>query len=341
MASESKIEWCDSTFNPWIGCTKISPACDHCYAANMMDTRRHVVQWGAGNARKRTSVANWNQPLRWNAKTLAQCGACGWRGEWATVGSLLCCPECGAGERAIKRVRRRVFCASLADWLDNEVPIEWVGDLLDLIRRTPHLDWLLLTKRIGNLRARLIEVVSRVTGWPENPRENLKQWVQDWLNDHPPANVWIGATICNQTEADRDVPKLLRVPAWVRFLSVEPMLGRIYLERERNGPDLHWMIPSGINWVICGGESGPGARPMHPDWVRSLRDQCAAAEVPFLFKQWGEWAPRAMLRADQAAGAKCQRIEGGNPNDGWVYKVGKKAAGRLLDGVEHNGFPRP
>ncbi len=317
MAEQSKIEWCDSTFNPWIGCTK------------------------------RTSEANWKLPLRWNAKTFAQCSACGWRGEWMTAGSLLCCPECGAGERAIKRARRRVFCASLADWLDNEVPIEWLVDLLELIRRTPHLDWLLLTKRIGNWRA-------RITAAYNCGRSSiaLMNWLVDWMDDAMPANVWIGATVCNQAEADRDVPKLLATPAAVRFVSIEPMLGPVDLNSSKGGTlwiggqrgcggmHRHGGDPAhhhhdercrrGIDWVICGGESGAGSRPMHPDWVRSLRDQCAQASVPFLFKQWGHYCHPSQM-PDSCEGS------GGFSED--LLPVGKKAAGRMLDGVEHNEVP--
>lgn len=174
----------------------------------------------------------------------------------------------------------------------------------------------------------------------------------------PLHNVWIGATICNQAEADRDIPKLLAAPAVRRFLSVEPMLGPISFEgmyasqRINDGTNML----EALDWVICGGESGPGARPMHPDWVRSLRDQCVAAGVPFMFKQWGEWAPGD----DIDAHGMCRhnyweqdREDGGAPRHEWpvsegldfpilrteVYRVGKKAAGRLIDGVQHDGRP--
>ena len=216
--------------------------------------------------------------------------------------------------------RQRVFCASLADVFDNEVDPAWRDELMGLIVSTPHLDWLLLTKRIGNVSKML-----KPDAWEHLP------------------HVWLGATICNQEEADRDIPKLLSVPARVRFLSIEPMLGPIDLTRVhevRQGGISGWHCIQGycrrhfprkqcgcplqeptINWVICGGESGHGARPMHPTWARSLRDQCAAAGVPFMFKQHGEWRTRAGGKA--------------------VIRVGKQAAGRLLDGVEHNGFPEP
>ena len=167
----------------------------------------------------------------------------------------------------------------------------------------------------------------------------------------PWPNVWLGATIVNQEEADRDIPKLLAVPAAKRFLSMEPLLGPVDLTDlvQPVGPGEHhysaldcdvepedneWRGAT-IDWVIVGGESGPGARPMHPQWARDLRDQCAAAGVPFLFKQWGEWAPATLLDAGPAHA----RAEVHHFGDCDIFKVGKKAAGRLLDGIEHNGFP--
>lgn len=284
MAERSNIEWCDATFNPWIGCTKVSPACDNCYAERDFDLRRHVVQWGAGQARKRTSYANWKLPRQWNAKPFYECSHCGWRGDGST-------PHIYCSNTHLKPARRRVFCASLADVFDNEVPVQWRRDLFDLIAATPNLDWLLLTKRIGNVRSLYGEA---------------------YLDSaHPlPPNVWLGATICNQAEADRDIPKLLATPAAVRFLSIEPMLGAIrlgsWLQRSPSAafvagkvtatmPDWTRIGSTSIDWVICGGESGPHARPMHPDWARNLRDQCAAAGVPFFMKQMTK---RAEIPAD-------------------------------------------
>lgn len=353
MAERSNIEWCDATFNPWIGCTKISPACDHCYAERDFDLRRHVVQWGAGQARKRTSAANWKHPGRWNKRAFYECASCGSRSHgkaFMDAGPNMGitdtgheCPACGS--RDMEPARMRVFCASLADVFDNEVPAEWRAELFALIANTPNLDWLLLTKRIGNV-ARMIEA-------PGMQKCGL------------PPNVWLGATICNQAEADRDIPKLLATPAAVRFLSVEPMLGPISFEGMFAHPN---RVNDGTNaleeldWVICGGESGPKARPMHPHWARDLRDQCGCIGVPFLFKQWGEWLPRSACYhrfqdgrslVDDDPGATrwpCIRLNE-NGRDGhrlenedggcsaYMQLVGKKAAGRLLDGRTHDGFP--
>ena len=226
MAETTGISWTDSTFNPWIGCTKVGPGCDHCYAETLMDKRWHKVQWGAGRQRERTSASNWAAPLHWEKHHEA----------FAVMHDR----------------RRRVFCASLADVFDNEAPDAWRADLFALIERTPHLDWLLLTKRIGNVHGMA-------------PANGL------------PPNVWLGATMVNQTEWDRDMRKLLAVDASVRFVSVEPMVGPL-----SGGLDLH-----GLDWVIVGGESGHGARQIHREWVDSLRRECQAASVAFFFKQWG------------------------------------------------------
>ncbi|KVC45175.1 phage Gp37/Gp68 family protein [Burkholderia diffusa] len=316
MSENSKIEWCDHTFNPWEGCQKVGPGCDHCYAEtrNARFGGGTAVNWGPGAPRRRTSAANWRKPLAWNRD-----------------GTFY----------AIHGRRQRVFCSSLADVFDNAVDPAWRSDLFRLIADTQNLDWLLLTKRIGNVAAMLREIGI----------------------DRLPGNVWLGATIVNQAEADRDIPKLLAMPARVRFLSMEPLLERVDLAAsgalwsDMNGNIVD--APSrglrGVDWVIVGGESGHGARPMHPDWARSLRDQCAAAGVPFLFKQWGEWRePLAGERYDTTMG-RAQRVpafivstagtvhcfENEQTRDGGqtMLRVGKRPAGRHLDGRTHDEFP--
>ncbi len=219
----TKIEWTDHTFNPWIGCTQISPACDHCYAQVLMDQRYGRVKWGAGQPRVRTAPANWKKPLTWNLKAMV------------------------SGERHF------VFCSSLADVFDNEVDPAWRTDLFALIEQTPELVWLLLTKRIGNV---------------EKMVKSL------------PRNVALGATMANQAEYDRDARKLraasLKFEPLFTFGSFEPLLGPIKLD--------HTTAP---DWVIVGGESGRGARPMDLDWARSLREQCCELGLIFNFKQEG------------------------------------------------------
>lgn len=202
-------------------------------------------------------------------------------------------------------------------------------------------------------------------------RADLIAWVDRWIAGAPPANVWIGATVVNQLEADRDIPRLLAVPARVRFLSIEPMLGPVDLTRIKlplrgesfETANVLWRKDSlqrgaaraSIDWVICGGESGPHARPLNSYWVRSLRDQCARAGVPFHWKQWGEWADASNPAFGRAPPREVRLMrtrdwtmvpEGApewqdeNAEVETVVRVGTKAAGRLLDGIEHNGFPR-
>jgi protein gp37 len=292
MGENSAIEWTDHTFNPWIGCQRVSPGCDHCYAERLATARLRVA-WGPGAERRRTVPSTWRQPLAWNRKA----------------------------EREGKRAR--VFCASLADVFDNAVPAEWRLDLWELIFETLHLDWLLLTKR------------------PQNMRDMLpwKGWEKPW------PNVWLGTTAENQAEANRRIPHLLEVPAYLHFLSCEPLIGPLDLTRiehhARGAPACFfnplagrgvsmgstWTYPR-LGWVIAGGESGHDARPAGRDWLRVVRDQCAWAGVPFFFKKWGEWAP-------VATPSEGTHFEGGT----MIRRVGKRLAGALLDGREHRAVP--
>jgi protein gp37 len=331
MAENSKIEWTDHTFNPWQGCTKVSPGCDNCYAEARLDKRLHVVQWGAGQPRKRTKT--WGDPVKWN-KAHAQFFAAHGR-------------------------RQRVFCASLADVFDNEVDPAWRHDLFNLIEATPNLDWLLLTKRPQNI-VRMVHEAGCVAG-------NGMRYL--------PGHVWLGATAEDQKRANSNVIALLRAKetlgARIAFLSLEPLLGPIKLWRlteldfqeDAEGaevyplrglyavPDCDWPGPK-LDWIIVGGESGPKARPMHPEWARSLRDQCAAAGVPFMFKQVGDAVPvetdvdtdhgHTVYPLDESIVLPGDRYKlHTSPAGQYFVRVGKKAAGRLLDGTEHNGFPEP
>ncbi len=339
MADSSGISWTDATFNGWIGCTKVSPGCDNCYAAQQDSFRKWTPEgWGAGMPRKHTSAQNWNGPVKWNAREFVQCAACGWRGELDAFmrqeagAKQSNCPSCQRD--AYIGARRRVFCSSLADVFDSEVDPLWRLELFNLIERTPALDWMLLTKRIGNAKFML---------------------PQRWLHN-PLPNVWLGATIVNQEEADRDIVKLLDTPAAIHFLSMEPLLGPVNLrcctyrepgvpldeERIKHSLDALTGVAGfqpkrpALDWVIVGGESGPHARPMHPAWAQSLRDQCVAAGVPFHFKQWGEWA------VDDARHQPAERVHWWTtgPTHYSMVRVGKKAAGRLLDGQLWHQFPQ-
>lgn len=240
-----------------------------------------------------------------------------------------------------------MFCSSLADVFDNEVDPQWRHDLFMLISETPNLDWLLLTKRIGNVKD------MAPAPWLGGPIQHGP----DPTNIHGgwPENVWLGITICNQQEADRDIPKLMALPAPIKFLSMEPLLESVDLRMmgyaplwagDGPGADCRASSRLGISWVIVGGESGQGARPMRPSWVRSLRDQCAVAGVPFLFKQWGEWVPALSGMWFHSLSGMPQfepRAAGRDTHDFGhglgAVRVGKKVAGRMFDGKEYNGYP--
>lgn len=327
MGENSNIEWTDHTFNPWIGCTKVSPGCAHCYAERDM-ARYGKAKWGAGQPRVRTAASTWRQPITWDRKAAA------------------------AGQR------ERVFCASLADVFDPEVPVAWLSDLFDLISATPNLDWLLLTKRPQLIMERIGKVFElHMDGGGRGP-----DLVSCWIGGMAPRNVWLGTTVEDQQRADERIPALLAVPARVRFLSCEPLLGTVDLELEK--PDNG--APIGIDWIIAGGESGPHARPMHPEWARSLRDQAQAAGVPFLFKQWGEWAPWCnpnhfthsgeerhphVWRMPDGRYGLCWIVDDdgswsnwtGNPPEGCqvMGRHGKGLAGRMLDNRTWDEVPSP
>ena len=294
MSTNTKIEWTDTTGSPWLGCTKVSEGCAHCYLPRQTPLRVHGIKLGAGQPRHRATSFRIGV-IALNAKA----------------------------QREGRRVR--IF-PSLCDWLDPEVPAEWLADFLDTIRLTPALDWQLLTKRPENFWSRM----ANVTNLGSSYRSGLDGFTRGWLNNEPPSNVWIGWTAENQVRADERMAHGLKIPARVRFVSVEPMLGPVRIDFSVRIKE-ESCTRSPIDWVICGGESGPGARPMHPDWARSLRDQCAVAKVPFFFKQWGEWAPAGTRIVE----GKEMVMMGGEA----FYRSGKRAAGRLLDGREHSEFP--
>lgn len=412
---DTKIEWATHTFNPWIGCQKVSSACKFCYAETL------VNRFGGDFAKVRriTTDAYWQQPIQWNR------------------------------EAEKSGTRPRVFCASLADVFEDwdgpihdskgnrlandfngafrpiqrlDVSLTSVNDvrkrLFWLIDETPNLDWLLLTKRPENIRS--MYLAQHLDGGTTG---RIKEFMDDVESRdvHPyfRRNVWLGTTVENQEQADKRIPELLKCRdlSPVLFLSCEPLLGPVDIgrwtdrglecsacawkgeESKSNGlkhfedshlddmefecptcghPCGHTPLSEHIDWVIVGGESGHDARPMHPDWARSLRDQCQSAQVPFHFKQWGEWRPYnscnyatgpnqwrygkvaglAMLRNGDVCvknnadcpSDKCETVNAfalsqyhrfGLEATGyqWMHRVGKKAAGRLLDGREWNELP--
>lgn len=247
----SKIEWTDHTFNPWIGCSKVHAGCTHCYAETLMDKRYGKAKWGPNGTRVRTSSSYWDQPARWNHKA------------W------------------LDGVRRRVFCASLADvFEDRDELVPWRRLLFHVIDRTPHLDWLLLTKRPENIRKMIQEV--------EEPSES------SWHR----ANVWLGTSVSDQKTADAAIPHLIecRDLCSVLFLSVEPLLAEVNLRKINTyaAPITHELplltagnIQFEIDWVIVGGESGPGVRPCKLEWIESIVKQCRSGGVPCFVKQLG------------------------------------------------------
>ncbi|WP_211442738.1 DUF5131 family protein [Collimonas humicola] len=282
MGKDTSIEWTHHTFNPWWGCVRVSAACDHCYAETWAKRLGEDV-WGAKSERRLFGDAHWSQPLKWDAEAKA------------------------------KGVRKRVFCASMADVFENRKDLAPHRlRLFKLILQTPHLDWLLLTKRIHLVRKQLPKGFEL------------------------PKNVWLGATVENQAAAGKRIKHLLEftTPA-VRFLSCEPLLGPLDLrEHLERGP-----LGTRVDWVIAGGESGPGSRPMAPHWPDDLRKQCSAAGVAFHFKQWGHWAP-----LEQASDVITRRtLIHVVRHDGTEVKlaaVGKGKAGRTLEGRQWNQFPK-
>jgi len=295
MSSKTKIQWTESTWNPVSGCSKVSPGCKSCYAERL-------------------------------AKRLPASHAAG-----KPFSEVVCHPD----RLAIPlhwRKPRRIFVCSMGDLFHEQVPFAFISYVMDTIEHAPQHTFQVLTKR-----------PERALAWCNHLRDIDDRFEATAF----PRNVWLGVTAEDQQRADERLPLLLQCPAAVRFVSVEPMIGPVNLRRfmwptcftwpsqYRNPSDARAagavvtehrqaLILQGqtfLDWVICGGESGPGARPMYPDWARSLRDQCKAAGVPFMFKQWGEWAP----------------TQGGRGED--VVRVGKRLAGRILDGVTHDGYP--
>ena len=328
MANTTKIEWTDATWNPVTGCTLVDDGCNNCYAAELAATRLKNHPSRKGLARKNAAgVAKFTGEVRFNKQWLED--PLRWRNP------------------------RMIFVCAHGDLFHPAVPDAWIDRIFAVMALCPHHTFQVLTKR----PKRAVEYLSdRPSGrWPALDYAALLAFTGAWntpeldLKDGwPLPNVWLGTSVSDQKSADERIPHLLNAPAAVRFLSCEPLLGPIDLssfnwwspiyygesdsDEKRNIPSL-----SDIGWVIVGGESGRNARPMHPDWARSLRDQCAGAGVPFFFKQWGVWVPDTY---PEAVGARDTNAKWHAWDDGAAsWGVGKKVSGRLLDGVEHNGMP--
>jgi protein gp37 len=348
----SKIEWTDATWNPLAGCSIVSPACTNCYAMAMA-ARIERMSPGLEHYQGLTQTVN-GKPV--------------WTGKVAIA------PEANLLKPLRWKKPRRIFVNSMSDLFHENVPDEWIDRIFAVMALAPQHTFQVLTKRPKRMREYLSRANGRVAqavydsaqvnqplehlGLTFAPKATPSLSIEAW----PLPNVWLGVTAEDQTRADERIPELLATPAAVRFASVEPMLGPVDLIRTpRAGDTWDWLTgeretalakttTSRLDWVICGGESGPGARPMHPDWARSLRDQCAAAGVPFFFKQWGEFIPcktdhdgdRFICIEDGARSpafdedTKHPIVTVGNQE---MWRVGKSRAGRLLDGREWNEFP--
>lgn len=267
MAVNTTIEWTDHTFNPWTGCTNVSPGCDNCYAEAWSKRSGHV-KWG-NSPRKRTTESYWKAPAIWQSKA-------------------------GLFQSQHGR-RQRVFCASLADVFDNQVDPDWRADLFKVIRSTPSLDWQLLTKRPQNIKKMV-------------PRD----WGPDGYD-----NVWLGFTAEDQTRFDQRKKVIEQVPAAVWFISYEPAIGSLRISSDDPKPD----------WLIVGGESGHGARPMDSRWVRDIIQDCEAFGVAPFFKQWGAFGNNPLTSEDGLAVDEVKKIDGNGKGGG------------LLDGKIVRQFP--
>lgn len=335
MADRSKIEWTEASWNPVTGCEEVSPGCDHCYAKTFAERWRGTPGHAYANGFDLTLRPNrLDQPLRWTRP-------------------------------------RRVFVNSMSDLFHKDIPDEYIGKVFAVMAATPRHTYQLLTKRHGRMRALLnnadwrsyvfqYESVLDLSGRPRP----LPVW--------PLPNVWLGVSVEDQQRADLRIPALFETPAAVRWLSMEPLLGPVDLTgiNWRRGSITHLDVLNGrygvpelwqqktdkrIDWVVVGGESGPGARPMHPYWARSVRDQCVAAGVPFFFKQHGEWGPLLDVFDYVTNDDRVQVVDTagrlrGRPWPGWkvqdgtrdaevLRRYGKKTAGRELDGRTWDEYP--
>lgn len=370
MSDGTKIEWTDATWNPITGCTVVSPGCTNCYAMGLAGTRlkHHPSRVGLTDMSRAGPV--WNGEVRFNEKWLDQ--PLRWRKP------------------------RNIFVCAHGDLFHPSVPDEWIDRVFAVMALAPHHRFQVLTKRADRMQEYVSNLPNRQSGdprWPHNPLEEAAfdmfedrgfdgdpastrayEAVQNW----PLPNVWLGVSVEDQKRADERIPELLATPAAVRWISAEPLLGPVdvmlWLHDEgcTGFEDMDWYscmcrdtggpVEVGLDWVVVGGESGPSARPMHPDWARSLRDQCQAAGVAYFFKQWGAWMPW------QPGSAPMWNAQNGTSEDGHVLfpenmdnapdwddglnhyepgftyhcafqKVGKARAGRLLDGREWNEVP--
>ncbi len=325
MADNTTIEWSDTTWNPMLGCTRVSAGCDRCYAITQATIR-------AGNPHPKVSAA-------FAGLTERRDGRMDWTGQINLLPKRLAHP-------LTWRKPRRVFVNSLSDLFADEVPASYIARIFAVMARTPQHTYQILTKR----HARMRSLISGLDGsghplLEAADDEDTARALYDapW----PLPNVWLGVSVEDQKWANIRIPALLETPAAVRWLSCEPLLGPIDLTEVAIGvryANRGFNALAGdpaIQWVVVGGESGPGARPMSPVWARSLRDQCVAAQVPYFFKQWGEWAPNGWRGIGNTNSR--ERLVGPVLDDlghrEVIERVGKKRAGRLLDDRTWDEYP--
>lgn len=316
------IEWTDETWNPTVGCTRVSPGCDNCYAIRVAARHLDESHYGLTTVPKRVTATKNTAP------------------DW--TGEVRCLPD--RLETPLRwRKPRRVFVDSMSDLFHPAVPEAFIARVFAVMALTPQHTYQVLTKR----PQRMAELLS--SGWSNHGVRSFESLAEhhvgDWNSDYevhwPLKNVWLGVSVENQRYADLRIPHLLATPAAVRFLSCEPLLGPVDLRGMAAPAWTRGMVGRIADWCIVGGESGPGARPMHPQWARDLRDQCTAAGVPFFFKQWGEWVPEghSAYGFGRSEPEPVERIP-----EGWgtyvpMQRVGKKAAGRELDGRTWDEMP--
>lgn len=352
MGDKSGIEWTDATWNPIVGCSIVSPGCTNCYAMKMaarLEKALPATRPGGHLPNHYTDLTR-----RVNGKPV-----------W--TGRVTIAPDHILTAPLKWRKPRRIFVNSMGDLFHEAVPDEWIDRVFAVMALSPQHTFQVLTKRAkwmreymtsramtGAKRTHIYALAARMMD-KDDPRqiEAPPEW--------PLPNVWLGVSAEDQARADERIPDLLTTPAAVHFVSAEPLLGMIYFETWLHDSSCELNVISAdyqnrictcseprevsLDWIVAGGESGPGARPMHPDWPRSIRDQCAAAGVPFFFKQWGEWAwspdEYSLKDADiWAANVFGRNLQSMELTEGHMaYRVGKARAGRLLDGIEHNAMP--
>lgn len=374
MAGKTSIEWTTHNWNPVRGCSRVSEGCRNCYAERVAARFSGKGNWGEGLAEWVTRPDG-KREARWTGKVVAA-------------------PDHVLTQPLRWKAPRTIFVNSTSDLFHEDLPDAVIDRVFAVMALCPQHTFQILTKRPERMRAYvcddaigdIADEASQI--WAENRAPNGEKGYlfQHWrgggemdieLSEWPLPNVWLGTSVEDQASADARIPHLLDTPAAIRFISAEPLLGPVDLQSmdgdiwdaARNALTGRWRWAGGptrtetspLDWVICGGESGPGARPMHPDWARSLRDQCAAADVPFFFKQWGAWLPwepqDAPFWLSQAGAYEDGHTLFPGDMDGdpkWddglglisqgeahaaFQLVGKGKAGRRLDGVTHDAMP--